>query len=534
LITTGWEDRRVQGRPDPQREIFDVESVAGHLLPVGGMFAFLAAHRRELFPEEMFADLFKPGGRPSVPAEVIASVIVLQTLNGFSDAEAVEAATFDLRWKAACGLAVTAAGFHPTTLTVWRGRLRRSQRPNRIFDAVRAVVAETGVLTGKTRRALDSTILDDAVATQDTVTQLIAAIRRVARSVPGAPEVIAQHCRAHDYTRAGKPMIAWDDEVVRAELVDALVADAHRVLGHLPEQELDAAAADAVALLALIAGQDVEPVEGSDGTDGRWRIARRVAPDRVISTVDPDTRHAHKTRSRRQDGYKAHIVVEPDTGIVTDATLTPAAGPDNADAAVGIGLLLSEEQTGHDQGWEVLADSAYGTGDALAALQDGGHAPIIKPWPLRPAVEGGFTLDDFTVIEPTEGQPGFATCPNGVTRPITPARNVIFGAACRGCPLRARCTTNKTGRSLTLHRQDAVQRAHRVRAQDPEFQAVYRRHRPMVERSIAWLVAGRNRRLRFRGTAANDQWLHHRVAGLNLRRLLNLGLIRTNGAWTIA
>ena len=316
----------MQGRADPQREILDVESVAGHLLPAGGVFAFLAAHRWELFPEEMFADLFRAGGRPSIPAEVIASVIVLQTLHGFSDTEAVEAVTFDLRWKAACGLAVTAKGFHPTTLTYWRRRLARSPRPNRIFDAVKQVVAETGVLAGKTRRALDSTVLDDAVATQDTITQVIAAIRRVAREVPGAAVVIAEHCRAHDYSRPGKPAIAWDDEAARDELVDALVGDAHRLLGHLPEQELGPAAAEAVALLALVAGQDVEPAEGSDGTDGRWRIARGVAPERVISTVDPEARHAHKTRSRRQDGYKAHVVVEPDTGIVTDTTLTPAAG----------------------------------------------------------------------------------------------------------------------------------------------------------------------------------------------------------------
>src|SRR6476660_8090112 len=145
----GWEDRWVQGRADPQREILDVESVAGHLLPAGGVFAFLAAHRGELFPEEMFADLFNSGGRPSVPAEVIASVIVLQTLNGFSDAEAVEAVPFDVRWKAACGMAVNDSRFHPTTMTVWGGRQRRSARPNRIFDAVRAVVAETRLLTGK-------------------------------------------------------------------------------------------------------------------------------------------------------------------------------------------------------------------------------------------------------------------------------------------------------------------------------------------------------------------------------------------------
>jgi Transposase domain (DUF772) len=270
----GWDDVVVQGRADPQREILDVESVAGHLLPAGGMFAFLAAHRRELFPDDMFFDLFPSRrGRPSIPADVVAAVIVLQTLHGLSDSEAVEAVTFDLRWKAACGLAVTAPGFHPTVLTYWRRRLADSQRPRRIFEVVGQVVAETGVLTGKTRRAFDSTVLDDAVATQDTVTQLIAAIRRVAREVPGAAEVLAAQCSGHDYTQPGKPVIAWSDPDARTRLLDALVGDARRLLGHLPEQELDPAAADAVGLLALVAGQDVEPAEDSDGSDGRWRIS---------------------------------------------------------------------------------------------------------------------------------------------------------------------------------------------------------------------------------------------------------------------
>jgi hypothetical protein len=112
--------------------------------------------------------LFTPErGRPSIPVEVVASVIVLQTLEGLSDREAAEAVRFDLRWKAACGLAVTDPGFHPTTLTCWRRRrLAASEWPNRIFDAVKAVVAEIGALAGRTRRALDSTVLDDAVATQ--------------------------------------------------------------------------------------------------------------------------------------------------------------------------------------------------------------------------------------------------------------------------------------------------------------------------------------------------------------------------------
>ena len=515
----------MQGRADPQREILDVESVAGHLLPEGGVFAFLAAHRGELFPDELFNDLFQVGGRPSIPADVVASVIVLQTLHGLSDTEAVEAVTFDLRWKAACGLAVTARGFHPTTLTYWRRRLARSARPNRIFEVVRQVVAETGVLTGKTRRALDSTVLDDAVATQDTVTQLIAGVRRVARDVPGAAAVIAARCIGHDYSSAGKPRIAWDDPEARAQLIDALVSDAHQLLGHLPEQELSAKAAEAVGLLALVAGQDVEPAGGSDGTDGRWQIARKVAPERVISTVDPEARHAHKTRERRQDGYKAHVKVEPDTGIVTGCALTPAAGPEHSDAAVGVALLAEEADP-----VQVLGDSAYGTGELLAAVAEGGHTAIIKPWPLRPAVEGGFTLDEFAVDEAA----GTVTCPNQITRLITGNRRVIFGVACRDCPLRLRCTSSARGRTLTLHPHDALQRAHRIHARDPEFQTVYREHRPMVERSIAWLVAGRNRRLRFRGTQLNDLWLHHRIAGLNLRRLLALGLTRSGGTWTLS
>lgn len=277
-----------------------------------------------------------------MPVDVMATVITLQALHGLSDTETVDAVTFDLRWKAACGLPVTAAAFHPTTLTYWRRRLAASERPNRIFGAVKQVVAETGVLTGKTRRALDSTVLDDAVATQDTVTQLIAAIRRVRREVPSAAEVVAEHCQGHDYDDPGKPAIAWNDAAAREQLVDVLVGDAHRLLGHLPEAELGPKAAEAVALLALIAGQDVEPVEDSDGTDGRWRIARKVAPDRVISTVDPQTRHVHKTVHRRQDGFKAHIAIEPDTGIVTDCALTKANGPDNHEAIVGLALLEQE------------------------------------------------------------------------------------------------------------------------------------------------------------------------------------------------
>jgi hypothetical protein len=515
----------MQGRSEDQRDLLDVESVAGHLLKPGSVFAFLAEHRRRLFPDELFADLFPSGrGRPSLPADLMAAVITLQALYGLSDNETVEAVTFDLRWKAACGLPVTAAGFHPTALTYWRRRLAASDRPNRIFETVKAIVAETGALSGKTRRALDSTVLDDAVATQDTVIQLIAAIRRVRREVPGAAQVVAARCSAHDYDDPGKPAIAWNDQAAREQLVDALVRDALAVLEALDAEQPDPKAADALALLALIAGQDVELVdEGSDPP--RWRIAQRVTPDRVISVVDPEARHAHKTVHRRQDGFKAHLAIEPDTGIITDCTLTKASGAESHEAQVGLALLNSE-----DEPVQVLADSAYGTGQARAALVDRGHDAVIKPIPLRAAVPDGFTLDDFAVDEAA----GTVTCPNGLTRRITRTRAAVFGIACRDCPLRARCTTSRQGRTLQLHEHEQLLRAARRQAETPEFQAVYRRHRPMVERSIAWLTTGGNRRLRYRGIAKNDHWLHHRAAALNLRRLLTLGLNTDHNGWVLA
>src|SRR3954451_737917 len=124
----------MQGESDRQRELLDVESVAGHLLEPGSVFALLAQHRDRLFPSELFADLFPSGrGRPSIPGEVIASVIVLQALYGHSDREAVDALNFDLRWKAACGYAIDARGFDPSTLTYWRRRLAASDRPQRIL-----------------------------------------------------------------------------------------------------------------------------------------------------------------------------------------------------------------------------------------------------------------------------------------------------------------------------------------------------------------------------------------------------------------
>ena len=524
----------MQGVERADRELLDAGALVGHLVADGSMFAFLAEHRGRVFPDEQFADLFPSSkGRASMPGSVAASVLTLQTLLDLSDAETAEAARCDLRWKVATGMALDDKGFHPSTLTYWRRRLAASARPHRINEAVRAVVEETGILRGRHRRAVDSTILADAVATQDTITQLVAAVRRVARQVPGAAEQIAAVATGHDYTRPGKPDIDWDDPAAKDTLVSALVNDATTVLAALAgTDELDEQAQSALALLALVAGQDVEPAEGSDGTDGRWRIARKVAEDRVISTVDPEARHTRKSPEARRDGYRAHLAAEPATGIITDEALTKAAGTENSDPAIAEQFLLADIDNGDStQRREWYGDSAYGTGDLRGAIHDAGHHAVIKPKPLPSAVDGGFTIDDFTV----DNENQTITCPNGNTRPISTTRVATFGVLCRHCPLRAQCTKSKTGRKIVLHeRDDLLRQARHDWKHHPDLREDYRHHRPNIERVISQLASrgGRRLKLRYRGTDRNNAWLKRRTAALNLRNLITRGLNHTGG-WVL-
>jgi hypothetical protein len=499
----------------PSDAQLDAATWCRHLIADGSVYAFLADYRHQLFPSELFADVARQGGgHPSVPAEVVATVMVLQALEGLSDREAISALRRDIAWKVACGLRLDDEGFHPTVLVYWRARLRASQRPRRIFEAVRQVVEQTGVLRGRARRVLDSTILEDAVATQDTVTQLVAAIRRVRRLIPQAREV---ELSAHDYDRPGKPVCAWDDPEAAQALVSGLVNDALALVAVVTDQELDAEQGEAVALLALVAGQDVEPGQ----RPGSWRIARRVATDRVISVVDPQARHAHKSSAARRDGYKAHIATEPETGLVTECALTAANFPDGP---TGLQLLAGEEP-----GLEVLGDSGYGSGQTRAALRAAGHLQTIKPIPLQSAVPGGFTIHDFRI----DRQAGTARCPAGQVTPITSSGRVSFAHWCQRCPLRRRCTTAKGGRTIHLHPHEDELRAARRQAVTRSFQQRYRRWRPMVERSLAWLVADGCRRVPYHGIQRNELWWSLRAAAVNLRRLLVLGLARRDGVWVL-
>ena len=223
----------------------------------------------------------------------------------------------------------------------------------------------------------------------------------------------------------------------------------------------------------------------------------------------------------RTDGFKAHLATEPETGIITALKVTAANVPDGP---VGVELMGSEPD-----GLEVLADSAYGSGATRSALQKRHHRLVIKPLPSRPVVPGGFIRDDFSVDHARRA----VTCPAGHVVRLTRGGIAKFAPHCATCPLRSRCTKAKA-RSFSVSDHDAELVEARAAWRDDGLRAGYRQHRPMAERSISWLVAKGNRRLRYRGVERNGAWAHQRVAELNLRKLVMFGLTRRDGNWVLA
>lgn len=538
-VVLGWGESVTVGSAPRQADLLKGTAAFCDGL-VGDVSVWSVLHRdgHRLFPDELFVDLFADTGRRSVPPSIVATVMVLQRLHGLSDREAVEAFTFDARWKYACGgLDFDYPGFSHTVLVDMRARLARSEHPDRIRDVTIDAARDAGLVG--VRRVLDSTPLYDAVATMDTITLIRSAIRSLLRVADDALEIELRSVltSGDDYATNSKPQIDWDDAAARETLIDSRAKDAYACLLVVDDRVLGPEVSEAVRLLATVVGQDLE-----EGDDGVLRIARKVAPDRVISTVDPDARHGHKTVHRGFDGYKGHVSVEPDSEIIVASTVT--AG--NAGDATAADDLLAELIDGvGPRGVErplrptepevtVYGDAAYGTGELLDRLAGSGVGTNIKV--QSPANTGGrFSKVDFDVDLETDT----VTCPNEVTVPIRWTKRsggtARFGDACATCPLKDQCTNSPKGRTISVGDHEAALAAARSRRLDPDHVADYRATRPKVERKLGHLMRRRHggRRARVRGRAKVTADFNLLVAAANLARLAVLGLRSTPTGWAV-
>ena len=511
------------------------------------IYALLHRECFALFPDALFGDLFTDIGRRSIPPLIVAVVMVLQRLEGCSDREAVERFTYDARWKyAAGGLPFDYPGFAHTVLVDMRARLARSECPNRIFERTLEVARSAGLVG--VRRVLDSTPLYDAVATMDTVTLVRSAIRGLLGVADTREDALRAHLRRDDdYRTAGKPPIDYDDRAAREALVDALTRDGYALLGALDGERLPVPLAEAAALLATVLGQDLET-----DADGVFRIARRVARDRIISTVDPEARHGHKTSAHGFDGYKGHVALDPDAELITATTVSAGNAGDAAAAPLLLAAELADtapepepaispsasrpiaaEPAPEPAPLTVYGDAAYGAGELLATLDAAGATNRCKVQP--PVAPGGrFSKADFRIDLPART----VTCPAGRVAPLRPAgRDALasFGSACAGCPLATRCTSAKEGRTISVGPHEALLVRARAAQREPAWRADYRATRPKVERKIGHLMRRRHggRRARVRGRARVGADFALLAAAVNLARLAVLGLVRSGGTWAV-
>jgi len=515
----------------------DLNRFCEQALATTSIYALLNRERDRMFPDEMFADLFSDRGRRSVPPCVVATVMVLQRLEGLSDREAVDRYAFDARWRYAAGVGGYDGDgwgqFAHTVLVDMRARLAASKDPRRVFRVALEAASAAGLVGSK--RVLDSTPLYDAVATMDTITLIRSAIRAVLKAA--GPE-LAGELRAvldsgDDYVSNSKPQVDWDDSAARAELIDSRARDGYALLAVLNGRDLPEHLAQAAVLLATVLGQDLETTE-----DGTFRIARRVAKDRVISTVDPQARHGHKTQSRGFDGFKGHVAADPDSEIITDTTVS--AG-NVGDAAVAVDLiddLLNRDTAAAGEAGEapdVYGDAAYGSGEFQDTLTGAGIGSHCKTQPPS-APAGRFAKDQFDI----DLERDTVSCPNGQSTTIRRGTNgdgtAYFGPVCSDCPLRAQCTTSRDGRTIAVGRYEQSLADARQQQKDPAWVADYRATRPKIERKLGHLMRRKHggRRARMRGTTKIDADFNLLAAAHNLARLAVLALRSTPTGWTAA
>ena len=480
-------------------------------------YGFLASMRGKLFRDEEFAEFYCPNnGRDSVPPSMLATTLLLQTHDKVSDEEAKERADFDVRWKVALGIAVDDKPFAKSTLQLFRAHLILHEKVRAVFQRSLRFARQTGYLKGhRMKAALDTSYILGRGAVKDTYNLLADGIVQVVRALAALDGVKTQEWANQRGLESyfgssvkGEAAINWDDEKARRAFLQAIVADADRVLelarqaqGQLPgedqKRQVIVASAELLGQLLL---QDVERKEA--GVSLREGVSR----DRIPSVHDPEIRHGHKSSSVRFDGYKAAVAVDTDSQLITAVEVLPGNAPDNTGA---LQLVEQSEKNTACEVDETIGDCAYGDGTTRQAFVDANRTLIAKV-PGRPNKDC-FPKEDFRL----DLESGTCTCPAGV---VTQSRRrlkshpdghggwqrpwgfVFDAAVCGACALRAKCVASKKGkgRTVSLHPQEALLQQARA-LQHSEAFAEYRKQRQVSEHRLARLVQLGIRQARYFG-----------------------------------
>ena len=410
------------GERSEQRGLWEADRLYLDHVGKDTFYGLLASLRGQLFRDADFAEFYcADNGRDSVPPSLLATVLLLQTHDKVSDAEAKARADFDIRWKVALGIEIEDRPFAKSTLQVFRAQLILHDKVRAVFESSLRLARESGYLKKRGMRvALDTTNILGRGAVRDTCNLLADGIVKLMRALASVEQTgVGKWAEVRGYGRylgssiKGESAIDWSDRRARAGLLATIVADADRLLEVArqaqealpegsPERQGIVAAAELLGQLLL---QDVERTgDGIGLKDG-------VSKDRMLSVHDPQMRHGHKSSRRRFDGHKAAIVVDTNSQLITAVEVLPGNAPDN------LGALELVERSEANTGVpveETLADAAYGDGDTRQAFADEGRTLIARV-PGRPNRKH-FPKDDFRI----DLEAGTCTCPAGQVTPNPP------------------------------------------------------------------------------------------------------------------
>lgn len=514
------------------------------------LFSFLRRHRHRLFDEGFQAELAamfpvgtEAGGRPPVSPGLLAMVTLLQAYTGLSDADAVEEAVADVRWRIVLDLLGSPedgrAPFSQGALVAFRNRLIAHGLDRRLLERTVELAKETGDFGYKNLRlALDASPLFTAGRVEDAFNLLGHAARNMlvdAAALFGVePHALAEEAGipllAADPTKAGGSLkarldVEWERPEARVEAFDRLVGQVQAFKAYL-EDRTDLASgplAPRWAVVAEILGQDVEP--DPEAGPGRYRVKQGTAAERRPSVEDGEARHGRKTKQQKFTGFKRHLALELTSGLVLAAGLAPANKPEGAitdEVASDLARYFAPESEAPvvavaSRLASVHVDRAYLSSSLVREVRQAGGTVYCKPFPQR-GRPGMYTKAVFRLSLENRT----LTCPAGQSVAASQGETSRFPAAtCRACPLRERCTSSSSGRSVSIHPDEAFFEELRARQRTPEGRLALR-HRVQVEHALAREVQVQGRKARYRGTRKNLMAVRLGATIVNLHALAHL------------
>jgi Transposase DDE domain/Transposase domain (DUF772) len=488
------------------------------------LFVFLRQHRHELFTDpfqQELATLYKDQaqGHPPVPPAQLALATLLQAYTQVADDEVIEATTMDRRWQLVLDcLDGATPPFSKGTLVVFRQRLSTQQMDRRLLARTVELAARRGGFGPRQlRAALDSSPLWGAGRVEDTYNLLGHALRKalsvIARQQGRGLRAVAEEAGAS--LVAGPSLKAaldldWDDPGAQPHAL-AMIFDALNAVGpwldtHPVPEETATQVSAAMTVAQQVRAQDVVPTP-----DGTPSLRQGVAAERRISVEDAEMRHGRKSRSLLVDGYKRHVLRDLDSRLIIAVGVTPANAPE-ASVTDAIETDLAAQQSTLK---ELHIDRAY-LASTLLQQRSEELAIFCKAWPVRPGPyfpKSAFHLD---------WERHTLRCPGGEVMPFAPGGVVQFPAAiCAGCVLRERCTASASGRSVSIHPDEALLQELRERQQTPQGRAQLR-ERVAVEHALAHVGRWQGRRARYRGVRKNVFDLRRCAVVHNLHVLMHL------------